>query len=53
MRTLSQPVASNGTDFAAYHGAVAPVAVKGPWKSVESVPLLNQSGKVLTGILVG
>lgn len=33
-----------------YDGAVAPVAIRGPWESVESVSLPNQSRKALQGL---
>lgn len=50
VQTLSQPVASDGKRFDGYDGAVAPVAIRGPWESVQSVSLLDQSRKALQGL---
>lgn len=38
------------TAFAGYDGAVALVAIRGTWGSVQSVSLLNQSRKALQGL---
>lgn len=35
---------------AGYDGAVAPVAIRGPWEPVQSVSLLDQSCKALQGL---
>lgn len=48
--SILKPVASNGTQLAVYDGAVAPVAIRGPWDSAESVSLPNQSRKALQGL---